>query len=552
MNPRSVIEGVSQAACWAGPLPAMRREAHLGNRVVHCFSERPHSVYQMFVEAVARSGSKEALVCDGQRLTWDEVHAEVARVAGGLAARGVLAGDRVGLLLHSSNEFVIAFLACARLGAIAVPLSTRSQTPELLYILNHCSAKALFHDDELGPLLPAAEQTPALMVRIVVGSFPDSVSWQALLDPCIDWEARVSEDETAAIVYTSGTTGHPKGAMLSHLNIVHGAMHYQTCMGLGSDERSLVAVPMSHVTGLIALVATALRCASTLIVMRSFKTADFLALASQERMTHTVLVPTIYNLCLLQPDFERYDLSAWRVGGFGGAAMPPATIAALARRAPGLQLMNAYGATETVCAVAITPGTETVAHLDRVGRVVPCAEIVIMDENGIEQPANQQGEIWIKGPMVATGYWENPEATKDNFPGGFWRSGDIGSINDEGFVGIYDRKKDMINRGGYKIFTVEVENVLAAHPAVLEAAVVAKPCPVLGERVHAFVAMVDASVEEDTLRRFCAERMSDYKVPESFSLSAEPLPRNANGKVLKRVLREQAATIAPLTTKSSR
>lgn len=550
MIARLPTESMRAAPSWGSVVPALRRELHFGDRVVNCFADRPGSVYQMLVDAVARSAEKEALVCGAQRLSWGEVHAAVGKVAGGLAVRGVGAGDRVGILLGNSSEFVIAFLASARLGAIAVPLSTRLQTPELVYILNNCRAKAIFHDAELGAMLPSVEQVPALHLRITVGDFAPSIPWHALVDEDNAPEARVSEDETAAIVYTSGTTGHPKGAMLSHLNIVHGAMHYQTCMGLGTDDRSLIAVPMSHVTGLIALVSTVLRCASTLVIMRSFKASEFLPLMSDERVTHSVLVPTIYNLCLLQPDLERYDMSAWRVGGFGGAPMPPATIAALAQRWPGLQLMNAYGATETVCAVAITPSGGIASRLDRVGVTIPCAEIAIMDESGVEQAANEQGEIWIKGPMVVAGYWENPEATRESFPGGYWRSGDIGTMDEAGFIGIGDRKKDMINRGGYKIFTVEVENVLAAHPAVLEAAVVAKPCPVLGERVHAFVTLKDASVHQDTLQRFCTERLSDYKVPESFSLSSDPLPRNANGKVLKRELREQAKTIAPVAKKN--
>jgi long-chain acyl-CoA synthetase len=236
----------------------------------------------------------------------------------------------------------------------------------------------------------------------------------------------------------------------------------------------------------------------------------------------------MYKLCLLDEHFDRYDLSAWRVGGYGGAPMPAATIAELARKCPGLGLMNAYGATETTSPATIMPATMTARHPDSVGLTVPCGEIVVVES----------GELWIRGPMVVPGYWGNPQATAQSFTDGYWRSGDVGSKDGDGFVRVFDRLKDMINRGGYKVFSVEVENVLSHHPAVLESAIVGKPCPVLGERVHAFVSL-RSSTGADELKRFCAERLADYKVPETFTLMAEPLPRNANGKLLKRTLRDR-------------
>ena len=219
--------------------------------------------------------------------------------------------------------------------------------------------------------------------------------------------------------------------------------------------------------------------------------------------------------------------------------MPPETIDRLAHWLPGLRLSNCYGATETTSPVAVMPAHLTRDHLDSVGPALPCAEIAVMDEQGRAVPTGEIGELWLKGPMVARGYWDNPQATNEQFVGGYWRSGDVGRMDEQGFVYVLDRRKDMLNRGGYKIFSVEVENTLCEHPAVLEAAVVGKPCPVLGERVHVFVTLRDQqSAEADVLRRFCAERLADYKVPESYTLSHQPLPRNANGKLLKRVLRE--------------
>ncbi len=278
--------------------------------------------------------------------------------------------------------------------------------------------------------------------------------------------------------------------------------------------------------------------------MPAFKAADFLALAVRERMTHTLMVPAMYNLCLLQTDFDRQDLSAWRVGGFGGAPMPLATITSLAQKAPGLTLMNCYGSTETTSPATLMPQGESATYIDTVGRGLACAEIAVFDDAGHAVPPGQLGEIWIRGPMVVKDYWNNPAATAAGFTAGFWHSGDIGSVDAAGYVKVVDRMKDMINRGGYKIYTIEVENALYGHPAVLECAVVAKPCPVLGERVHAFVTLAETDVTADALKQFCATRLSDYKVPESYSISSMPLPRNANGKLVKRALRDQAIALA--------
>jgi len=307
-------------------------------------------------------------------------------------------------------------------------------------------------------------------------------------------------------------------------------------MGLTAQDRALVAVPMSHVTGVIALIAAMVRAAAALIVMREFKAADFLALAARERMTHSLMVPAMYNLCLLDPAFERGDYSAWRVGGYGGAPMAPATIARFADKLPNLNLMNAYGATETTSPVTMMPPSETARRSDSVGCALPCADILVMDDDGHEVPAGQDGEVWLGGPMVVKGYWDDPAATAENIVGGYWRSGDIGSKDTQGYVRVFDRKKDMINRGGYKIYSVEVENALMSFEGVVEAAVVARPCPVLGERVHAFV-VARPDVQQADLKRHCAKLLADYKVPEGITLRAEPLPRNANGKLLKRELR---------------
>jgi O-succinylbenzoic acid--CoA ligase len=326
--------------------------------------------------------------------------------------------------------------------------------------------------------------------------------------------------------------------MLTHLGLVHSSLHYQIAMGLGPQDCTIAAVPLSHVTGLVALITTFIRCAGKLVIMPAFKAAEFLPLAARERMTHALLVPAMYNLCLLQPDFARHDLTRWRVGAYGGAPMPLATIESLARTVPSLTLMNVYGATETTSPTTAMPAGCTAAHIDTVGTTLACAEVRIMDDASHDVPRGTMGELWIKGPMVVPGYWNNAEATAENITDGWWHSGDIGSLDGDGYVRVVDRKKDMINRGGYKIFTIEVENALYQHPAVQECAVVAKPCPVLGERVHAFVFVRDGAVTAEALTVHCRPLLSDYKVPESYTLSTTPLPRNANGKLMKRAMRD--------------
>jgi O-succinylbenzoic acid--CoA ligase len=526
--------GIDRA--WLGQVLTVHHEVHYGNRVVRCFAERPGNAYDLLAEAAARNPEGEAIVCGGERLTYRALEAAVERCAGGLTAAGIGKGDRVAMLLGNDIAFPVVMFAALRIGAIAVPLSVREQAPGLAYMLAHSGARMLVHDADLAGRLPSAEDAPELARRVAVDAGAPWTALPLLARPSGMAPAAVAEEDTAVILYTSGTTGRPKGAMLTHLGICHSAIHYECCMGLTSNDRAVAAVPLSHVTGVIALIAAMLRAAAALIVMPAFKAAEFLELAARERMTHSLMVPAMYNLCLLDPAFDAAQYSAWRVGGYGGAPMAPATIARFAEKLPGLNLMNAYGATETTSPVTLMPPSETAARPDSVGCALPCADILVMDDAGREAPDGAEGELWLGGPMVVPGYWNDPAATAENFAGGYWRSGDIGSKDAAGYVRVFDRKKDMINRGGYKIYSVEVENALMGFPGVVEAAVVPVPCPVLGERVHAFV-VASPEVQPADLKRHCAGLLAEYKVPETFTVRDTPLPRNANGKLLKRDLR---------------
>jgi acyl-CoA synthetase (AMP-forming)/AMP-acid ligase II len=325
-------------------------------------------------------------------------------------------------------------------------------------------------------------------------------------------------------------------------------MNFVACLGLAGSsgasnvggERAILTVTAAHVTGLVAILFTMLCSGGCTIMMREFKARDFLALAAAERLSYTLMVPAQYALCLMQPDLAAYDLAAWCIGAFGGAPMPEATIAALARVWPNLVLVNGYGATETTSPAALMPRGLNTAHPDSVGQVVPGGTVRIVDDGGATLPPGEVGEIWIKGAMVVPGYWRRPDSDRAEFSDGFWHSGDIGSLDASGFLRILDRKKDMINRAGYKIYSAEVENVLLHHPGIVEAAIVGSPDPVLGERVKAFIRPRGDGLDAAAIREFCAARLADYKVPELIVLVDAPLPRNANGKLQKAALRRRS------------
>lgn len=520
----------------------LRVETHYDGRRMRCFSERPRSLSEMFADLARRFPDRPAVVED-RELTYGQLERIADTLAAGLARHGIAAGDRVALLLGNCCEFITTLLACFRLGAIAVPIGTRQRRAELEFLLEDCAAKALVFDAALVDAVPTPASTKRPLLRFAThGEAPGALAFADLLAPALPVAMpTLAEEDTAILLYTSGTTGRPKGARLTHLGIIHSALSFARCLHLTEADRSLVAVPLSHVTGLVGVALSTMIVGGCVVLMRNaYRTAEFLELASRQKTTYSILVPAIYTLCATFPELARYDLSAWRIGCFGGAPVPVATIALLAEKLPHLLLINAYGATETTSPATIMPPGCWRARLDSVGQVVPCGEIEVLDERGDPVPPGESGELWIAGPMVVPGYWERSEANRSEFTDGFWRSGDIGSIDAEGFVRVFDRRKDMINRGGFKIYSAEVENTLSEFGGILECAIVGQPDPVLGERVHAFIVPREgSSLDADAVRAYCAERLADYKVPESITISNDPLPRNANGKIQKAVLRQR-------------
>lgn len=517
----------------------MRREAHFGDRVVNCFAERPATYFELITNAARRNPEGEALIAGEARLSWRELERRALGFAKGLLDRGVRPKDRAAFFLSNRIEFVVALLACARIGVIVVPVNTREQRDGLTYLIQHSGAVAILHDADLLDRLPSVSSVPTVKLRIAATHCEGSITFSDVhSDGEIIGLEEVKEEDIFSINYTSGTTGLPKGVTFSHLGVIHAAMHYSYCIGLRPADRSIVAIPLSFTGGMISALSPVLYAGGTVILLSEFKAANFLQVAALERMTHTLMVPAMYELCLRQPAVESYDLTAWKYGVFGAAPMPAPTVLRLAQRFPNLLLMNSYGATEAGGPATFMRARDTAANPDAVGQAFPCVELAVMDEDGRELPPGTTGELWIRSPSCSAGFWNDPEKTATEYFGGFWRTGDMATLQEDGLVRLVDRKKDMINRGGYKISSTQVEEILYAHPDIIECAVVGRPDDVLGERVQAFIWADGVLNDEAVVKAFCAERLPDYKVPELIAFTTSPLPRNANGKILKRVLRE--------------
>jgi len=527
--------------CWPASLTGdLVEESHHGRRV-RCYpADRPRTLCDLLDRAADRFPAREAVVTPEGRPTWREFREQVSRLAAGLHARhAVKPGDRVALLLMNGLPFCLAVFACARLGAIAVTLNTKLKTRELEYMLAHSGARILLTQPAgWAQVEPIRDAIPAEAVYVVRSAPAGTRSWEDLdADPRALPAVTVEEDDTAFIMYTSGTTGRPKGAEGTHLGIVNSALTYERCLALRDDERSLVAVPLFHVTGLIAQFLAMAHVGGTTVVMPTFNAAEALRLIDAERITHLIAAPTVFVMLMLEPGYRERGRTL-RVLAYGGAPTPPDTIRALREWLPQARLHNAYGMTETCSPTTILADEDARARVSTVGRPIPTADVrTVHHETGAECGADEVGELWVRGPMVIPRYWGDPEGTAAALDGGWLRTGDLARIDGDGYVTIMDRIKDMINRGGEKIFCVEVEDVLGAHPDVLEAAVVGVADPVYGEAVKACVIPRPGhAVDPAALRAWVASRLAKFKVPRDVEIR-ESLPRNPNGKVIKAELR---------------
>lgn len=384
------------------------------------------------------------MVAGDYRLDYAKLDRATDRLAGHFHRLGIVRGDRVAILCGNGREFIYALLTSIRLGAVAVPIDVRARRAELTFILEHSGAKALVFDADLAANLPDADAKSAPALRMSVGSAPGATPLDELLETRSPPAPRADpgEDEMAVILYTATGSARPKGAMLTHLNLVHAALHHQACMPIRAGDRSLLAVPASQATGLVAGILAVFSVGGCVIALRDLRAGKFLELAARERMTHSVAAPGIYEACMREPDFDRFNLGAWRSGGVSGAPMPQELIRMLTAKVPRVALMNVYGAAEATSQTIIGPIDGQAANPGSVGTVAPCVDLRVMDDAGREVVQGERGEVWIAGPTVIPGYWDDPGATARSFVGGYWRSGDIGALDAWGRVHIFGRSGD--------------------------------------------------------------------------------------------------------------
>jgi long-chain acyl-CoA synthetase len=520
------------------------KEIHF-NREVKVFQNRSQNLFLMLEESADKFADKEALVMNGDRLTYKEMKDKVEKIAGNLQkSMCVKKGDRVALLLGNSIEFCLLVFACVKLGAIAVPLNTRLKEKELTFMLEQSGSRLLFVDDEFlhkVETMRDEDSISGIQYFFLVGNQTpkrkDYLPYEIVEQTSSFEEVIVSEEDPLFIMYTSGTTGLPKGAIGSHLGAIHSSMNYEMVLHTNHEAKTLIAVPLFHVTGLIGQLFHMVRVGGTSVIMRRYNTEEFIRLTAEEHITFLFNVPTIYIMMMSHPHFSLYSYANVNCIAYGGAPMSSETIYMLKKYIPNARLHNAYGATETSSPATIMPRWYDEAKMDSVGLPVPVGEMMVVNEEDEPCLPSEVGELLIKGPMVVEGYWNNENANQTSFLNGYWRSGDLAKMDQDGFVYIVDRKKDLINRGGEKIFSIEVENVLYNHPKVLEAAVVGIPDALFGEVVKAVIVPKDGEIlEKDEIRDFVAKRLANYKVPKLIELVSE-LPRNPGGKILKNELR---------------
>jgi long-chain acyl-CoA synthetase len=493
------------------------------------------------------------------RLTFGQHDARARSVAAGLARLGVGVGDRVALCSANNPDWVATFWACALLGAVIVPLNAWWKSEELEFGLNDSEARVLICDERrLGVIGPHLARIPSLEHVFVIGDTPaEARPFAELAEGPTDLpEAPLDEDDLLAIMYTSGTTGKPKGATLTHRQVIANLSNI-IVLGLaaamrgtpppeaeaGIQSASLLVVPLFHVTGCLSTMTLSYATGAKVVLMPPgrFEPEIAMQLIEREKVTAIGGVPTVMWRILESPSLGKYDLSSVNRASYGGAPAAPELVERIEEVFPNLRktLTTAYGLTETASVATAHGGDDYFEHPGSVGRAAPTVELRVVDDSGADAPAGARGEIWIKGPTVMNrGYWRRPDANETAFTDGWFHTGDVGYLDADGFLFLVDRAKDMIIRAGENVYCVEVENILFDHPDVIDAAVVGVPHKMLGEEVKAVVQLKPGSTAtEADIRAFCREHLADFKVPEYVEVRDEPLPRNPAGKVLKNVLR---------------
>ncbi|HEY8513893.1 MAG TPA: class I adenylate-forming enzyme family protein [Candidatus Binatia bacterium] len=509
-------------------------------------------------------GDKTLFVYEDERWTYDRHFRTVAHVAHLLRSRfGIEKGDRVAIAMRNFPEWSVAFWAASAAGAIVVPLNAWWTGPELAYGLRDSGSKVLFADaerlDRLESELPSLPGLQVVVVRDeratppggalhfadVIGEVPANVELP---------EVAIDPDDDATIFYTSGTTGFPKGVLGTHRNIcgnllslafvvTRGALRSGTPQQPsepGAQSVHLVSVPFFHATGCHSILVANLAAGNRLVLMHKWDAGRALELIERERVTNFGGVPAMVWQVIEHPDFGKRDLSSLRGIGYGGAPAAPELVRKIDELFPGRTPSNGYGLTETSSVTTMNVGVDYLRHPDSVGVPIPVCDVKVVDPEGRELPIGEVGELWIKGPNVVRGYFNKPEETAASFSDGWLHTGDLARLDEEGFVYLVDRAKDLLIRGGENISSYEVESALYEHPAVTDAAVIGIPHDVLGEEVGAVVHTAPgAVVTEEELKQHVAQRLAAFKVPVKIWFYPDPLPRNPAGKILKRELKQQ-------------
>jgi long-chain acyl-CoA synthetase len=548
------------------------------------------STLRSVLEMSALHGDQTFLVYEDERITFAEHFRTAAGLAHALVDRfGIRPGDRVAIAMRNLPEWVTAFWAAIAAGAVVVPLNAWWTGAELAYGLSDSGTTVVFVDEERRERIrPHLGEIPELRTMIVcceehdpaggrkaaTGSVEERAGAPAvpvipfadvvadLPDPGVLPEVTIDPDDDATIFYTSGTTGRPKGAVGTHRNSASNLMNLffisvvgtmrrakdSTEAGAGGQNANLLSVPLFHATGCHAVLVTNTAAGGKLVMMHHFDPERALELIERERVTIFGGVPAMVMQVIDSPNFAATDTSSVKSISYGGAPCPPDLVRRIKEHFPGGAPGNGYGLTETSAMTTMNAGDDYVRKPDSVGPPAPVCDVAVVPEEyaGEEPPAGQAvdpartGELWIKGPNVVRGYWNRPEESALTFTRGWLHTGDVARIDEEGFVHIVDRAKDMIIRGGENVYCVEVEAALFEHPAVADCAVIGVPHPVLGEEVGAVVVLRPGlDVAADELARFVGERLAAFNVPSRFWFRADPLPRNPAGKVLKRELRTE-------------
>ncbi|MFP3907646.1 MAG: class I adenylate-forming enzyme family protein, partial [Acidimicrobiales bacterium] len=524
------------------------------------FDTAPPVLRNLFDLARGR-GDELYIVYEDEQYTFAEVMAQVDAIGAMLVDRyGVAKGDRVAIAMRNYPEWITSFAAITSIGAVAVPLNAWWTPDELQFGLTDSGAKVLFADQErverLAPVLGDLD-VAVVGVRLSddapegVDRFEEVLPVGAPLP-----EVEVDTDDDATILYTSGTTGNPKGAVSTHRAIISALLSFACRAAInrvrgegqaGSKEAegpsyrpcSILTVPLFHVTGCVPVMLGSFISGSKLVIMYKWDPERALQLVERERVTQFVGVPTMSWDMLEHPDFDKYDTSSLQAVGGGGAPAPPELVKRIEGNFSRGRPTIGYGMTETNAYGPGNAGDDYVSHPTSTGRVVPVVDLKVTDPDGNDLPPGEVGEIWFRGPHLIRGYWNRPQETAETIVDGWLRSGDIGRVDEEGFVYVVDRAKDMVLRGGENVYCAEVEAAIYEHPDVHEAAVFGLPHERLGEEVAAAVMPKPGhTIDPDELKAHVGQHLAPFKVPSQIFVHEEPLPRNAAGKILKRELRD--------------